>query len=254
MTAGLKRQFGIELDLGRLDTGHDQQAAHQQLRAAVARHGFVVLRDQRFTDTALMASGRQFGPVEERVIKYSTVGPSAKQQPTRWHHHSNCNGALDDWLLYYTPAVPESGGSIELFDAVGWFSLLPAADRQWAREQRVRHDFTSVVHAGIPPVADPPWHPMVMQRSSPDGMQETLYLGEHAVELASGDAIASAASDSPLGRILAQANNPTLYYLHEARPHDLLIWDLKAVAHRGYPWGDESLRVIHEVVVREIHS
>lgn len=252
MTA--ERQFGIELDLGRFGSGPGGQAAHRHLRAAVARHGFVVLRDQRFTDAALMAAGRQFGAIEERVIKYSTVGPSAKPLPTRWHHHSNCNGALDDWLLYYTPAVPESGGSIELFDAVAWFGMLSSADRQWAREQQVRHDFTSVVHAGIPPIADPPWHPMVMQRLSPDGVQETLYMGEHAIELASGGTIADAATDSPLGRILAKARTPALRHLHEARPHDLLIWDLKAVAHRGHPWSTESLRVIHEVVVREINS
>lgn len=250
-SSGLQRKFGIELELGRLSAGSDSAAVRQQIRAAVFRYGFVVLRDQRFTDTALLTMGRQFGAIEDRVIKYSTMGPSATQDATRWHHHSNCNGRLDDWLLYYTPAVPDTGGSIEFFDAVSWFGLLCDADRHWARRQQVRHDFSSVAHAGIPPVAEPAWHPMVAARRFLQETQEMLYMGAHAVDLADGR-IADAAKDSPLGRMRELAATPALYHLHEARPHDLIMWDLKAVAHRGHPWRDESLRAIHEVVVREI--
>ncbi|MET4575032.1 TauD/TfdA dioxygenase family protein [Ottowia thiooxydans] len=253
----LGRQFGATLDPGRLDElgGEDDALdVYRNLHSAVLRHGFVVVRDQRFTDTALMALGRQFGAIEERVIKYSTIGPSVKPQPSLWHHHSNCNGSLDDWLLYYTPAVPEHGGSTELFDSVAWFELLSEADKQWARQQQVRHDFSPVAHAGIPPIAEPAWHPMVTQRITPEGVQEALYLGGHAVELADGSVIAEGTLAQPLVRILALARTPGLRQLHEARPHDLLIWDLKAVAHRGHPWSSQSLRVIHEVVVREIKS
>lgn len=246
-----RQAFGIELGLGRLGSDRCDEATLQQLRAAVLRHGFVVLRDQRFTDAALLALGRQFGRIEERVIKYSTMGPSSTQDATQWHHHSNCSGALDDWILYYTPAVPDAGGSIEFFDAAAWFTSLTDADRQWARSHQVRHDFTSVAHVGIPPVADPPWHPMVVVRHFAGQVKEALYIGAHAVEAEDGGSIDAAADNTPLGRMRARATDQALHHLHQARPHDLILWDMKTVAHRGHPWPGAALRVIHEVIIRE---
>ncbi|TDP62062.1 TauD/TfdA dioxygenase family protein [Roseateles toxinivorans] len=246
------RAFGTELALGRLSAERSDAAVLQQLRAAVLHHGFVVLRDQRFTDAALLALGRQFGRIEERVIKYSTIGPSSTRDATRWHHHSNCAGALDDWILYYTPAVPATGGSIEFFDAQAWFDGLSDTDRSWARNQQMRHDFTSVAHAGIPPIAEPPWHPMVVERRLEGQVHEALYMGAHAVEAEDGSNPETATSNTALGRMRELSTaDPTLYHLHSARAHDLILWDMKTVAHRGHPWHAEELRVIHEVIIRE---
>lgn len=246
-----RREFGIELDLGRLG-GDASDSAIQQIRDAVLRHGFAVLRDQRFNDPALLAFGRRLGTIEDRVIKYSTVGPSQMQDATLWHHHSHCTGRLDDWIVYYTPAVPDSGGSIEWFDAEQWFAQLDDADRQWARQQRVRHDFRSVAHAGIAPVADPAWHPLVTTRRFAGGVQEALYMGAHAVEMEGAGRMDGADPDSALHRILEHAKDPALCRLHDARAHDVVIWDMRMVAHRGHPWSSASLRVIHEVMIREV--
>lgn len=239
--------FVVELALGPVDAGADA-AVIGQIHDAVARHGCVVLRDQRYNDAALLALGRRFGRIEERVIKYSTLGPTDARNASLWHHHSHCSGSLEDWILYYTPAVPDDGGELELFDAAQWFARLDAADRAWARQQQVRHDYTSVAHAGIPPRADPEWHPMVMQR----GAREALYLGAHAIEVEGAGRVDAAAAGTPMRRMQALAAAPALYRLHDARAHDLLIWDMKMLAHRSLPWHSPSLRVIHEVIVREV--
>ena len=124
------RQFGIELQLGRIAPPVDSETI-ARLRKAVLTHGFVVLRDQRFTDAELKALGKQFGVIDDRVIKYSSVGPVEIKDATLWHHHSNCDGALDDLIVYYTPAVPgPSEGTIEFFDSTAWLAALSQPDRE----------------------------------------------------------------------------------------------------------------------------
>lgn len=246
------RRFGIELDLGQISPPVSDVLA-RQLRDAVLTYGFVVVRDQRFTDAELKALGQQFGIIDDRVIKYSTVGPVAVKDSTLWHHHSNCDGQLDDLIVYYTPAVPDSaGGTIEFFDSAGWLGKLSPGDRDWARQRKARHDYTSVAHAGIPPIANPPWHPLVTRRDVAGTIQEAFYVGSHAVEIDGATDMAGTSASTPFGRIRQAADDPALYYMHEARPHDLIIWDLRMVAHRSHPWATRALRVIHEVIVRTV--
>ncbi len=245
------RRFGIELDPGPLAADSDPRQI-EHLRQAVLDHGFVVLRDQRLQDEALLALGRRFGDIENRVIKYRTPGPTRKQSPGLWHHHNCCDGALDDWIIYYTPVLPPDGGSIEFFDAAAWYARLDEPTRAWALRRRVRHDYVPVVHTGIPPVANPPWHPMVIERDDAGHPQRAIYAAGHAMEFDDTTDLAAPAPDSPWHAALALAASPGLYRLHDARPHDVIIWDMKMVAHRGYPWPSASLRVIHEVIIRRI--
>lgn len=246
------RQFGIELDLGRIGP-QDSGAVAARLREAVLTHGFVVLRDQRFTDAELKAFGRQFGTIDDRVLKYSTVGPVELKDATLWHHHSNCDGGLDDLIVYYTPAVPDSaGGTIEFFDSAGWLGLLTPEDRDWARQRKARHDYRSVAHAGIPPIANPEWLPMVTRREAGGGVQEAFYLGAHAVEIDGVEDMQENSPATPYGRIRKLAEDPRLVHVHEARAHDLILWDLRMLAHRSRPWTTSTLRVIHEVIIRQV--
>lgn len=245
------RKFGFEFTKGRINP-EGPETVFRELREAVLAHGFAILRDQRFTDAELKAFAARFGTIDDRVIKYSTVGPVESKDATRWHHHSNCDGGLDDWIVYYTPAVPDGGGTIEFFDAAGWLHLASPADREWARTRKVRHDYTSVAHAGIPPIANPPWHPMITRRETADGIQEAFYLGDHAVEIEGIDDLEMRSLATPYGRIRDLARRPDLYYVHEARPHDLIIWDLRMLSHRSQPWTTRTLRVIHEVIIRKV--
>ncbi len=119
-------------------------------------------------------------------------------------------------------------------------------------QQSVRHDYTPVVHAGIPPIADPPWHPLVISRESPAGRQHALYAAAHAMEITGLAEIAQPQPGSPWHKAASLAQSPDLFHLHQARAHDLILWDMKMVAHRGYPWASRSLRVVHEVIIRRI--
>jgi len=248
--------FGAELDLGRL-SGSTSAQVIDQLRNAVCDHGFVILRDQHFTDDALKEFASRFGDIEQRVIKYSTMGPSKSRQPFPWHHHSHCVDRLDDWIVYYTPAVPQDGGATEFFDASAWFDRLTPADQQWARQQSVRHNYESVAHSGVEPVATPEWHPMVVSRHCANGSklrsggQEALYWGAHAQEIRSEDGLPGDHA-ATLARILALADDPELTRKPVSKPNDVLIWDMLTVAHRSWPWTSPSLRVIHEVVIKSV--
>lgn len=245
-----RKSFGAELDLGRVSGAASAQVI-EEIRKAVCDHGFVILRDQHFTDDALKEFASRFGDIEQRVIKYSTMGPSKSRQPFPWHHHSHCVDRLDDWIVYYTPAVPQDGGATEFFDASAWFNRLELADQLWARQQSVRHNYESVAHSGVEPVASPEWHPMVVRRKGNCVEQEALYWGAHAKEIRSENAVTNDDSER-LARILALADDPELTRKPVSKPNDVLIWDMLRVAHRSWPWTSPTLRVIHEVVIKTV--
>ena len=95
--------------------------------------------------------------------------------------------------------------------------------------------------AQVPPV------PQALVRVNPSTGRKAFYVGSHACEIVG---MPTDEARALLRELLVIATQPDLVYTHRWRPGDLVMWDNRAVLHRGRPW-DESRyrRVMHRTTV-----
>ena len=89
----------------------------------------------------------------------------------------------------------------------------------------------------MPPV------PQALVRANPSNGRKAFYVGSHACEIVG---MPTDEARALLRELLVAATRPELVYTHRWAPGDLVMWDNRAVLHRGRPW-DESRyrRVMH---------
>ena len=84
-------------------------------------------------------------------------------------------------------------------------------------------------------------HPPVLQavvlEENPYG--PALYLGAHARRI---EGLDEAQSRRLIDRLMALATQPAFVYAHRWRPHDLVMWDNRAVAHRATAFATKTER------------
>jgi alpha-ketoglutarate-dependent 2,4-dichlorophenoxyacetate dioxygenase len=106
------------------------------------------------------------------------------------------------------------------------------------------HDFgwsRSRVDAALMTEAERSQHPPVRQalvlEENPHG--PALYLGAHARSI---EGMGEAESRALIDRLMALATQPAFTYAHRWQPHDLVIWDNRAVLHRATPFATTTER------------
>jgi len=227
------------------------------LRDALDRFSVLVFPDQRIDDAAQIAFSEGFGPLERTrpgapgagsaVIILSNIGPSgAITSPTDtqvlnnkanrlWHHDSSFKPVPARASLLSAREIPSAGGDTEFAAMRAAFAALDPAEQAALRGRVAIHDFgwsRARVDAALVSEAERNQHPPVRQalvlEENPHG--PALYLGAHARSIEGLDA---AQSRLLIERLMAQATQPAFIYAHRWRPHDLVMWDNRAVAHRA---------------------
>ena len=137
-----------------------------------------------------------------------------------------------------------AGGDTEFASMRAAFAAL-APDEQRALRGRVAiHDFgwsRSRVDAALVTEAERSQHPPVRQalvlEENPYG--PALYLGAHARSI---EGMGDSESRVLIDRLMALATQPDFTYAHKWRPHDLVMWDNRAVLHRATPFATTTER------------
>ena len=95
--------------------------------------------------------------------------------------------------------------------------------------------------AQVPPV------PQALVRVNPSNGRKAFYVGSHACEIVG---VPTDEARALLRELLVVATQPDLVYTHRWRPGDLVMWDNRAVLHRGRPWDESQYRrVMHRTTV-----
>ena len=76
---------------------------------------------------------------------------------------------------------------------------------------------------------------------NPVNGREALYLASHAFKV---DGYDEADSEALLAELTAFCTQPAFVYSHDWRVGDVLIWDQRAVMHRGTPWPYDQPRIL----------
>lgn len=227
------------------------------LRDALDRFSVLVFPDQRLDDAAQIAFSEGFGPLERTragapgagsaVIILSNIGSAGEIAPPTdkqllnnkanrlWHHDSSFKPVPARASLLSAREIPSAGGDTEFASMRAAFATLDPAEQASLRGRVAIHDFgwsRARVDAALVSEAERHQLPPVRQALV---LQENLYgpalyLGAHARGIEGMD---EAESRLLIDRLMAHATQPAFTYAHRWRPHDLVMWDNRAVLHRA---------------------
>jgi alpha-ketoglutarate-dependent 2,4-dichlorophenoxyacetate dioxygenase len=174
-----------------------------------------------------------------------------------WHTDSSYQRPAAKYSMLRAVVVPPWGGETEFADCRAAWDALPAILRVEAEdrfaEHWVHHSRSTLgwepteeeIRGAMPPVR---W-PLVRIHSG--SRRRTLYIGAHARRVI-GMAL-------PAGRILLldlqeHATQPEFVYRHAWRPGDLVLWDNRAVMHRGCRYDLTQVRDMRRATVLDLQS
>lgn len=269
-TKPLHRDFGLEVtgcDLGRLD----EDGGFAEIRTLFEQHSLLLFRDQPLDDAEHLALGRRFGPLEDReddrpepeiclVSNEADEGVFDReawqllqlQANFLWHTDSTFLPVPALANLLQARVVPSHGGETQFVSSrAGWRDLDPALkaaikDRYlWHSygHSRAKIDPELARRELISKWSDQCWRAVI---TNPVTGAESLYIASHAYAV---DGMEAAAGAALIEAIMTAITQPEAIYSHSWRPGDLLIWDERAMLHRGRPWPYEEPRTLSSICI-----
>ena len=234
-------------------------AEFARIREAFERYSVLVFPGQAIDDAAQVAFSERFGPLEAtragangaggKLIVLTNIGPDGRIAPPTdkqvlnnranqsWHHDSSFKPVPARASMLSAREIPSEGGNTEFANLRTAYAALPEDLRAAVRDRMVVHDFgwsrsrvepalvTEAERADWPPVR----HPMVVAGAH----GPALYLGAHARMV---EGMAEAEGRALIDRLMAFATQQRFVYSHRWAPHDLVLWDNRAVLHRATPF------------------
>ena len=254
------------------------------IEAAMNQYAVLVFHDQRLDSEQQLAFTRWFGPLDigrkravkmasrladEAMIDLSNLGADGavfartdrkllSNMGTRlWHTDSSYKRPAAKFSILSAHAVPPWGGETEFADMRAAYDALPErlqteiADKfaeHWVHHSRSTLGFepsADEIKAAMPPVRWP------LVRVHAGSGRKLLYIGAHASHVVG--------LSVPEGRILLRdltehATQRQFVYQHAWRVGDAVIWDNRAVLHRGCRYDLSFPRDIRRSTVEDTAS
>lgn len=242
------------------------EAEFARIREAFERFSVLVFPDQDIDDSAQVAFSERFGPLETtragangaggKLIVLTNIGPDGQIAPPTdkqvlnnranqsWHHDSSFKPVPACASMLSAREIPSAGGDTEFASMRAAFAALDRAEQDALRGRVAIHDFgwsRSRVDPALVTEAERRQHPPVRQalvlEENPHG--PALYLGAHARSI---EGMSEVESRALIDRLMELATQPGFTYTHKWRPHDLVMWDNRAVLHRATPFATTTER------------
>jgi alpha-ketoglutarate-dependent 2,4-dichlorophenoxyacetate dioxygenase len=250
---------GLDLN-GDLD-----DATFAAISDAFDRYSVLVFPKQKIDDNAQIRFSERFGPLEatragangagSKLIVLTNIGsdgqigaPSDKQVLNNkanriWHTDSSFKPVSARASLLSAREIPSQGGDTEYASMRCAYAALPDDDKALVEKLVAVHDFSwsrSRIDPALVPEAERVALPPVRQAvvvDSPYG--KALYLGAHAHRI---EGLDEAQSRALIDRLNAFGTQDRFVYRHVWSPHDLVLWDNRAVLHRATPFATNNER------------
>lgn len=240
------------------------------LRQGFAEYSVLVFPDQPLSDEEHIAFSRRLGPLEATkvgsygagtpLVILSNVGEDGKVVPdahklnlvhkanSLWHSDSSFKPVAALASMLSAKTVPPEGGETEYANMIAAWEDLPETTKAQIENRIAVHHFatsrnntdkrlmTKAEYNELPPVE----HPMV--REIPETGKRALYVGSHA-----GAIIGMPDEDAQplIAELIEFATRPENVYTHKWSENDAVLWDNRAVVHRGRPFArDKHARVM----------
>jgi alpha-ketoglutarate-dependent 2,4-dichlorophenoxyacetate dioxygenase len=236
------------------------------VRAAFEEHSVLLFRDQPITDSLQVAYSERFGPLE--IAKAASLGegtpfsiltnvdrasgalvPPTHKEALRaranqlWHTDSCFKVPPALASVLSARVIPPVGGETEFASMRCTWDRLPDALRTRLAHSYAWHDYahsrgkiaaelaSEREKSTMPPVS---WR---MRWRNPVNGRDSLYIASHTCAI---DGMPAAEAQALLAELIDLVTAPGHTYLHCWKAGDVIMWDNRAILHRGRPWPDNE--------------
>jgi len=242
------------------------EAEFARIRAAFERFSVLVFPGQAIDDAAQVAFSERFGPLETtragangaggKLIVLTNIGPSDgriasatdkqvlnNRANQSWHHDSSFKPVPARASMLSAREIPAEGGNTEFASMRAAYAELPEVLKAAVRGRVAVHDFgwsrSRVDPALVTDAERAVWRPVRQPMVVEGTYGPALYLGAHAARV---EGMSEQEGRDLIERLMAFATQPRFIYSHRWAPHDLLLWDNRAVLHRATPFHSAAER------------
>ena len=264
----LGRGFGGQIRGIGLREVVESDAAYRAVRAMFEEYSVLLFRKQEVTDELQLEFSKRFGPLESPTPgtladntyftvlsnidpKTGELVPPDHKESLRakanqlWHTDSSFkqNPALASILS--ARAIPPTGGETEFASTRLAWDRLPTADRRLLTDAFAWHSYAHSRSKIDPALASekeknalPPAHWRMRWRNPANG-RDALYVASHTYAI---DGMEAAEAQALIDELITFITAPGHTFEHEWRAGDVIMWDNRAVLHRGRPWPADAPR------------
>ncbi len=253
--------FGVEVrGVSLLDVATDAEA-YKAVRDAFETHSLLVFRDQQIADDIQVAYSRAFGPLELTKVaslgansfysRLTNVGQQGEIVPpdhrqvliakanALWHTDSSFKKTPALASVLTARVLPGEGGETEYTSTRLAWERLPADMRERLKDAVATHSYANSrdqIHPDLANAEERKALPPVRWRlnwRNPSNDRRALYVASHAYAI---DGMDDRDARQLLAQLLDEATRPEFVYSHKWRQGDAVMWDNRAMLHRGRPW------------------
>ncbi len=253
--------FGVEVKgVTMLDVAIDADA-YKAVREAFETHSLLVFRDQPIADDIQVAYSRAFGPLE--LTKAASVGANSfysrltnvgangeivpptdrqvlvAQANALWHTDSSFKKTPALASVLTARVLPAADGDTEFTSTRLAWERLPADLQERLKNAVATHSYANSrdqIHPDLANAEERKALPPVRWRlnwRNPANDRRALYVASHAYAI---DGMDDRDARQMLAQLLDEATRREFVYTHKWRTGDAVMWDNRAMLHRGRPW------------------
>ncbi len=253
--------FGVEVrGVSILDVAVDA-AAYKAVRTAFETHSLLLFRDQAIADDIQVAYSRAFGPLE--LTKAASVGENSfysrltnrgvdgqivpptdrqvlvAQANALWHTDSSFKKTPALASVLSARVLPGADGDTEFTSTrLAWERLSGDLQRKLTNAVAT-HSYANSrdqIHPDLANAAERKALPPVRWRMNwlnPANGRRALYIASHAYAI---DGMDDRDARQLLAELMDETTKREYVHVHKWRQGDVIMWDNRAVLHRGRPW------------------
>lgn len=272
-TLPLHSHFGVEvLDV---DLRLLPNTQFSELRALFDQHSLLLFRNQVLSDDEHLNLASKFGPIEYHEEIYNNTEPSSRMRYISnaekdsvydendiralelksnmlWHTDSSFLPipALTNVLVAHE--VPSSGGKTEFASTRVAWNEMDERMKGMFRGKTVMHSFSHSRSKISEKLGNMEFYSRwgtqewkALWKNPANGM-EALFLASHCFGI---KGMENEEAQKVIDEAIAFSTREGRVYSHDWREGDVLIWDERAMLHRGTPWDYKQRRVLKYVIV-----
>lgn len=253
--------FGVEVrGVSILDVASDADA-YKAVRSAFEEHSLLLFRDQPVADDIQVAYSRAFGPLEltkaaslgegSFYSRLTNMGPKGEVVPVTdrqvlvaqanalWHTDSSFKKTPALASVLSARVLPGADGDTEFTSTRLAWERLPADLQSKLTNAIATHSYANSrdqIHPDLANAEERRALPPVRWRMNwlnPVNKRRALYIASHAYAI---DGMDDRDARQLLAELMDETTKREHVYVHKWRQGDVVMWDNRAMLHRGRPW------------------